>query len=641
MHKFKKKLKVIIAIVVIVLVAVLVIKDSFKSYSEIPDLEDYSIFLDHLNNNEVDAVYYSDGDDFRYVCFNSDTKDMTVQERSKYDYKPDEYHRAYYPIGDETFRSNLVKHGIRVEKNNFKPPALIIVKALMALLFYGVIVALLIMLINRSTTTVDIEVISKNTVRFKDVIGLDEVIDDIRFYSRLLSGNIKDKTISVPKGLLLTGPPGTGKTLIAKALAGESGCAFFSVNSSEIIDVYIGKGAKNIRTAFKTARKNAPAILFIDEIDAIGGKRGLNMTQSTEDRQTLNALLQEMDGFTSNSGVFVIAATNDPDSLDSALKRAGRFDREIKIMPPVDDNVIRQLYDHYLKGKKLAYSIDIIPVVKQSRGLTGADIQAICNEAALINLARKGNGITEEILLEALEKFIIKGNTSKRIVSAEENELIRYHESGHAVMHYLTGIDFQKITVIPTTSGAGGYVLSDLPNRLTEITKKKCESVMCISYAGRASESIKFGQDNVTLGAVQDISDVTDKIRDYVGKFGFTDNKSYLDLSKFRDSDEMLLAMSKGVSARIYAQTEDLLKANYYLVEALAEALIDTPTLDGKMAVAILDAAKEKYEAENPDGAINPDESNSDDNNQTDNYSTKKQRYNKLCSSKNNKHNNY
>lgn len=631
MHKFKKKFKLIVAIAVIIFITGLVIKDTFNTYIETPELEDYSVFLEHLDNNDVDAVYYSIGDEFRYVCFNSETKDMTIQERSKYDYKPDEYHRTYYPTGDETFKSNLVEHGIRVEKNNFEPVSWNIIKALIGALFYVVVVALLIILIGKcSPDVLDVELNAKNHVRFKDVIGLDEVIDDIKFYSRLLSGNIKDKTISVPKGLLLTGPPGTGKTLIAKALAGESGCAFFSINSSEIIDMFIGKGAKNIRTAFKTARKNAPAILFIDEIDAIGGKRGLNISQSTEDRQTLNALLQEMDGFTSNSGVFVIAATNDPDSLDSALKRAGRFDREIKIMPPIDDNVIKQLYDHYLKGKKLAYSIDTASVVKQSRGLTGADIQAICNEAALINLARKGNGITEDMLLEALEKFIIKGNTSKRVVSSEENELIRYHESGHAVMHYLTGIDFQKITVIPTTSGAGGYVLSDLPSRLTEITKKKCESIMCISYAGRASESIKFGQDNVTLGAVQDISDVTDKIRDYVGKFGFTDNKSYLDLSKFRDSDEMLLAMSKGVSARIYAQTEDLLKDNYYLVEALAEALIDTPTLDGKKAIAILDAAKEKHEAEN-----------SDTSNLNDNYFANKQRYNKLRSSKNNKHNDY
>lgn len=631
MHKFKKKFKLIVAIAVIIFITGLVIKDTFNTYIETPELEDYSVFLEHLDNNDVDAVYYSIGDEFRYVCFNSETKDMTIQERSKYDYKPDEYHRTYYPTGDETFKSNLVEHGIRVEKNNFEPVSWNIIKALIGALFYVVVVALLIILIGKcSPDVLDVELNAKNHVRFKDVIGLDEVIDDIKFYSGLLSGNIKDKTISVPKGLLLTGPPGTGKTLIAKALAGESGCAFFSINSSEIIDMFIGKGAKNIRTAFKTARKNAPAILFIDEIDAIGGKRGLNISQSTEDRQTLNALLQEMDGFTSNSGVFVIAATNDPDSLDSALKRAGRFDREIKIMPPIDDNVIKQLYDHYLKGKKLAYSIDTASVVKQSRGLTGADIQAICNEAALINLARKGNGITEDMLLEALEKFIIKGNTSKRVVSSEENELIRYHESGHAVMHYLTGIDFQKITVIPTTSGAGGYVLSDLPSRLTEITKKKCESIMCISYAGRASESIKFGQDNVTLGAVQDISDVTDKIRDYVGKFGFTDNKSYLDLSKFRDSDEMLLAMSKGVSARIYAQTEDLLKDNYYLVEALAEALIDTPTLDGKKAIAILDAAKEKHEAEN-----------SDTSNLNDNYFANKQRYNKLRSSKNNKHNDY
>lgn len=599
MNKYKKKIKIASILLIIGIITFLGVRSSILTYINTPDFEDYSVFENHLENNEVDVVYYpTSGDEFRYVLFNDETREMSIQERSKYSYPKNEYHRSYYPSDDETFKSDLVKRGVRVEQNNFKPPIVSLGVAFFGLIFYIVIVGLLVTIILKSTESIDIEVDYKNTVRFKDVIGHDEVIDDIKFYADLLSGSIKDKTVKVPKGLLLTGPPGTGKTLIAKAIAGEVGCTFFSVNSSEIIDMFVGKGAKNIRNAFKQARKHAPAILFIDEIDAIGGKRNTTVQSTNEDRQTLNALLQEMDGFNTKSGIFVIAATNDPESLDPALKRAGRFDREIKILAPMDDNVIKDLYDHFLKGKKVAYDLDISGIVKNSRGLTGADIQAICNEAALINLYKKADGITSAMLFEAFEKFILKGNVSKRVVGPEENKLVRYHESGHAVMHYLKGVSFQKITVIPNTSGAGGYVLQDTPYKLTEITKKTYEASMCISYAGRAAEAIKFGNENVTLGAVSDISDVTDKIRDYVGKYGFTDNKSYLDLSKFRDSDELMLTLSKGVASRIFTETEELLRENFYLVEALAEALIEKPTIEGKDAVKLLDDAKEAHEKE-------------------------------------------
>jgi cell division protease FtsH len=594
----KKRIKTVLLCMIPVLIACWCLKDSVTNFLETPPLSDYSLFAEYLKEGKVDIVYYpSDNNEFRYCLFNEETAEMSVSLREDYQYPKDEYMRTYYPKDNEEFLSYLVSKDVRIEESDFEPVSVVIIDALTLLLIYVVLIMVALYFLKMSVLDrVEIEPDYSTQTKFTDVIGHEEVIDDLKFYVELLNGKIKDKTVTMPKGVLLSGPPGTGKTLLARAVAGEASCPFFSVNSSEIIDMYVGKGAKNIRYAFKTAKKNAPCVLFIDEIDAIGGSRNRTEQKSSEDRQTLNALLQEMDGFTKNNGVLVIAATNDPDYLDPALKRSGRFDREVKILPPHDINTITNLYKYYLSKKRLSDDgIDYDMISRQSSGLTGADIANICNEAGLINLASHGNGITTDIITTAIEKFIVKGSPSKKEPNRLENKIVRYHEAGHAVMNYLQGIDIQKITVIPTTSGAGGYVLTDSPINALHITKDSLEKQIRALYGGRMSEEIKFGEEYVTLGSSNDLTEASKLIKSYIMEYSYSNTYVYLDVNVFSaQATSGLLSSAKGIAERLRKETFDMLNENYFLVEALANKLVESPILSGYEVKSLLDHSRQK-----------------------------------------------
>ena len=427
------------------------------------------------------------------------------------------------------------------------------------------------------------DLLQKSNVKFKDVIGHDEVIDDLKFIVSLLKDPSKGKILGaeVPRGILFSGDPGTGKTLLAKAIAGESEVPFIYMNASNFIELYVGTGAKRVRELFNMAKKNSPCVIFIDEIDAIGQQRG-SARGSSENDQTINALLQEMDGFKDKGNIFVIAATNKPDSLDKALVRAGRFDRQIVIRPPKDWNVRKDLFDFYLKDCKVSDDVDTGNLAKQLVGFTGADISSVVNESKLIATMNDSVFIAMRDLEEAVDKIIFKGNRSKTEGYKKDKEIVAYHEAGHAVVTYLLHEPIARASIAGTTSGVGGVVFREEKNSQFQ-TNVDLENHLCIAYAGRCAERIKF--DIVTTGASNDITQATNVILAYIEKYGFNTKFGMLDMEVLHNQslidNSYIVSLMSEMAVAYEKKTNDLLINNFKLVEILADKLLECETLSG------------------------------------------------------------
>lgn len=354
---------------------------------------------------------------------------------------------------------------------------------------------------------------------------------------------------------------------------------FFSANASEFIDMYVGVGPKTVRTLFKQARKHKPCVIFIDEIDAVASTRGAQGTTS-EDNKTVNALLQEMDGFNKESGIFVIAATNNPDSLDPAIIRAGRFDRQVVVNPPRDWKVRRKLFDLYIKDAKC--NADIDNLAKQTVGFTGADINAVVNEAKLVAAMEDKSILDADCFETAIDKKIFKANRSNAKRHKKDIEVAAYHEAGHAVMNYLAGKPIARASIIGSTSGVGGAVFQADKDTSQFSTKNEYEWQIRVCYAGRASELIKFGE--MTDGASNDITQATKIIYNYVCKVGMDSDYGLLDtdvlksISPFAVPNEIMQSLSK----RFMTETKELLDKNYDITEAIACELLEKETISGK-----------------------------------------------------------
>jgi len=370
-------------------------------------------------------------------------------------------------------------------------------------------------------------------VDFKDVAGLEEAKLEVMEIVEFLKKPKKYTELGgkIPKGALLVGPPGTGKTLLAKAVAGEANVPFFSMSGSDFVEMFVGVGASRVRDLFKQAKEKAPCIVFIDEIDAIGRARGRNPNFGANDERenTLNQLLTEMDGFASNSGVIILAATNRADILDRALMRAGRFDRQIHVELP-DMNERKDIFKVHLKPLKLEKNLDIDFLAKQTPGFSGADIANVCNEAALI-AARKDKKIVEkQDFLDAIDRIIGGLEKKNKIITRQEKRTIAYHEAGHATVSWLLehANPLVKVTIIPRGKalGAAWY----LPEERSITTREQLLDEMCSALGGRASEEITFGR--VSTGALNDLERVTKQAYAMVSYFGLSDkigNKSYFD----------------------------------------------------------------------------------------------------------------
>lgn len=427
-------------------------------------------------------------------------------------------------------------------------------------------------------------ILTKNEeTRFSDVLGHDEILADLKLYIKILKEpkSVDALGAEVPRGLLLSGPPGTGKTLIAKALAGEAGVPFIYLNTSNTIDRYVGVGARAIRLTFEKAREMSPCIVFLDEIDSIGRSRS---TGSDSERiQTINALLQELDGFSTDKNVLVIAATNDAESLDSALLRSGRFDRKIVIAPPSTPLERESLLRHYIKKLYVDPSLNLVALAEQLSGFTGADIKALCNEAAVIALQKESPIVAECHFLEAMDRIVLKGNRRASAPEDEDQRIVAIHEAGHAIMCYLEESPVSRISIHGTSSGVGGFVVQS--DKLSQfITKKELLSKIRIAYAGRASEELFSGGELVTSGAASDLSQATNLLLQYISKFGFS-NLGMLDYAALVQhgfsSNSAIENELRELSLKMYAETLNCLKANYKVIEQLANLLLKKEDLTG------------------------------------------------------------
>ena len=496
---FKKHERLLDILLIIVGFIIFMSVDIAKYHANKPDFVEYSQFVDDLNNGLIDTIYYNPSDEImRYTLFNEETKNMTKEERDDYDYDKEYWRRTPFP-DNENFREEMLAKGVNLDITSFEPISITILTLIIQILISCLPFILLFFFVFKDALggIKPNDLIKRSNVRFSDVIGHDEVIDDLKAITDLIKNPSKRKglNVKVPRGILFSGDSGTGKTLLAKAVAGESEVPFIYMNASNFIELYVGTGAKRVRELFKLARKNAPCIIFIDEIDAIGYKRG-SSRNSTENDQTINALLQEMDGFNERDNIFVIASTNNPELLDKALIRSGRFDRQIIIAPPKNWKVRKDIFDFYLKDIKLSNDVDTDVLSKQLVGFTGADINSLVNEAKLIAMLNNKEVLSQSDLEEAIDKLVFKGNRSKSESFKKDKEIVAYHESGHAVMSYLKGEPIARASIISTTSGVGGVVFREEKNSQF-LTNEDIENYVCIAYAGRCAEKIKFGKVNL------------------------------------------------------------------------------------------------------------------------------------------------
>lgn len=414
-------------------------------------------------------------------------------------------------------------------------------------------------------------------VTFDDVQGIDELKPDLYRLVDCLKNPKKyqDLGARMPKGMILYGPPGTGKTLIAKALAGEAGVPFHSACGSDFVEKYVGVGAQRVRELYKQARKSAPSIVFIDEIDAVGGGRG--DSNNSEKDQTINALLAELDGFKGSDNVLTICATNRLDILDPALMRAGRFDLKLAVGLP-DKEGREAILKLHSKNKKLAKGVNIPHIAKQTVGFSGAELEALLNESALIAAANDKKSIDTEDIENAFFKIIMQGNKKKNKEDDKQLELIAWHESGHTLItKLLTKTGVPTVTIIGSTSGAGGVTFMS-PEEEKLSSKKDLRNEIKISYGGRAAEELLLGNsEDITTGASADIRQATSVIKSYISNYGMGD-KGLLDVKQLTSQYDVLDEATK-LSNELYKETIDFLRENLDKLKALATALLEKETL--------------------------------------------------------------
>jgi cell division protease FtsH len=394
----------------------------------------------------------------------------------------------------------------------------------------------------------------------------------------------------LPRGVIFYGSPGTGKTLMAKAVAGEAGVPFFAVSGSDFVQVYVGVGASRIRDLFKKARDYGKCVIFIDEIDALGKKRdgGVDGGGNDERDQTLNALLSEMSGFNDNEGIVVIAATNRLDILDEALLRPGRFDRHIEIeLPDIKSRL--KILELHAKNKPLDKSVDLEKVAQQTVYFSGAKLENLLNEAAIIAAKRSSGSIKEEDLDKAFYTVIAGAEKKDRsTISEQDRRVTAYHEAGHALITKLVAPEnrVSRITIIPSTKGAGGFSMNIPPDRMY-YKKKDMENSIKIALAGRAAEELIFGEDNITTGASNDLEKATGTLLNMVRRFGMNSKSGLLNYdvlynNGFRHIHEDILQECKTSMDKLYYEVKELLQGNKKLLERIAENLLARETLDEK-----------------------------------------------------------
>lgn len=440
----------------------------------------------------------------------------------------------------------------------------------------------------------------KKKNKFSDVAGADEEKEELAEIVEFLRDPLKfnDLGAKIPKGILLVGPPGTGKTLLARAVAGEANVPFFSISGSDFVEMYVGVGASRVRDLFSQAKKESPSIIFIDEIDAVGRHRGAGMGGGHDEReQTLNQLLVEMDGFGANEGVIIIAATNRPDILDPALLRPGRFDRQITVGRP-DVKGREEILKVHAKNKPLAPDVDLKIIAHSTAGFTGADLENLLNESALLAARRGKKAITKEEIEEATIKVVVGTEKKSHKITPAEKKLVSYHEAGHAVStYYLEGQDpVHQISIIPRGM-AGGYTMSIPTEDKNFVSKKDILDRLVILLGGRVAEALVLG--DISSGASNDIERATELARNMVTRYGMSEKLGPInfgssnhevflgkDYSQTRNYSESIASLidqeMEDIIRNAYSRTEKILSDHMDKLELIAQVLMKKEKIDGK-----------------------------------------------------------
>lgn len=535
--------------------------------------KDYTSFISDINANKVSSVYLNDSPKIRIKL-----KDGQVYETDN--------------PRKENFKENLLNKNIKVYENSFLLMPELVPSVLLFISFGFLVFS---SFKNHkvkskgmfSASNLNVEAIENSPYNFSLVAGNDEAKNSVKDIVDFLKNPEKYTSYGarMPKGIIFYGDPGTGKTLLAKAIAGEAKVPFYAVSGSDFVQMYVGVGAGRVRNLFKKARKHGKAVIFIDEIDAIGKKRdgGSGSGSSDEKDQTLNALLTEMSGFNEKEGIIVIAATNRLDILDSALLRPGRFDRHIEINLP-DLTARERIIELYLENKP-SNNINIKEWAKKTAYFSGAKLESLINEAAIIACNEESEFIDDRILDKAFS-IVLTGyeKVNRDYIKNEDREITAVHESGHALVSHLLLPEekVSKVTIIPSTKGAGGYTLSIPEDRLFR-NKTYLKNRIMVLLAGRAAEEVCFGENNITTGAYNDIQKTTDLIFNMVTRYGMGESLGLLnieELNKFGvNTNHVIVDECKSTIQKLYDDTKNLIIQNKYLLDNMSSELLKVETL--------------------------------------------------------------
>lgn len=521
---------------------------------------------------------------FNEMVENGDVKEIIYGEHNKNLIITDKNNNNYHTSNPKypEFKKDYLEKGVYILENNTTLST--IMENAYRILMIGFIFAM-IMYMTKGTGSVfsnnnkELEDGKIPNVKFDDISGLDDVKKDLKLAVEYLK-NPQDFTAigaKMPTGIIFYGSPGTGKTLLAKAVAGEAGVPFFHKSGSDFVELFVGQGAKRVRDLFSEARKKAPCIIFIDEIDAVGKKRGNGVSGNDEREQTLNEFLNQLDGFENNEGILVISATNRLETLDEALVRPGRFGKHINIPKPKNAKERLDILNIHAKDKII--SDEVIKYTSEiTRGFSGADLENLLNEGALLQKLNNEVEITLDLIDKAYFKIATKGS---KIHSKERNELdnkvVAWHEAGHAIASKLYGQDFYQVTISGSSSGVGGATFTHSNEDRMLKTLNDLKNKVKVLYAGRVAESIILGE-NITVGASNDIMVASNLIKDMVIQYGMSTGNNMLNYEII--SDEKLVAKeATEISKKLYDEIHNELKANQHILEDIANSLLEQETL--------------------------------------------------------------
>lgn len=578
MNKFKNKYTVVTLITLVISLTLIFVNTSFLRPKT---FESYNKFLEDFKNKQVSTVYYTD------------SSKLSIKLNNGKIYETDNPR-------NNNFKELMLKNGISVKENNYMHPIEIISNILLMLSILSLIA--IVIKSTRETSkagssldSLETNVVGNTGFTFDNVAGNIEAKESIKDIVDFLKSPEKYKSYGakMPRGLILYGEPGTGKTLLAKAVAGEANVPFYAMSGSDFVQIYVGVGASRIRQLFKKARSHGKAVIFIDEIDAIGKKRSNSTAGGSDERdQTLNALLTEMSGFKETDGIVVIAATNRLDMLDSALLRPGRFDRHVEVSLP--DIIAREkILNLYLKNKPYK-NINVNLWAQKTAMFSGAKLEHLVNEAAI--LACKDNSkYIEDIHLHNAFSIVLAGyeKQDRNHIKNLDKKITAYHEAGHALISakVLPNEKLSKVTIIPTTKGAGGYTLSIPEDKMYQSKEYLLNRIMVL-LGGRAAEEIIFGKDKITTGAYSDLKHSTKLINNMITLYGMGNSLGLLTLSEIGNvsssTQDMLINECKSTLENLYNETRFILLNNKNILENLATTLLNEETLYNEKLQQIL-----------------------------------------------------